>query len=464
MKGAAGLCFWLVVDAFALVALVRNAPASPSLFFPRSPAEIAAGITPTNYSYKPGVIWRYGAACDGQADDTVAFANMLASGAPELIVEGGICAISGNQRLSANGTRLITRNATLKVRNEVGIASARGLINVSADDAYLDVEIDHNELGLTGVVLDGNHGYVRVKSRRLRGSARSRGYESGVLVNGSYNTVWVEGYDHTQGEARSGAVPRVVSVQGNGTGTWIEMLKGRNVQDGLVASHHSDITIVRTDLENVADNGFYILTNTHRLKVRGGTIKGVGEPLVIKGSDHEIDDLLIVNADNAITLENASRVRLRRIRSIHTDDSHNAAFIGTRGKNFSSTDIILENCHVELYVASGGIATFPRALGAVNNFEVLGGFYKLMWSDLTTAHTKILRHELGNAVLYRDVVVELEDHKTAPLTWRDRLDLDIPRLSSDSVFENVSLINHTAGRVRVGTIGGMRQSLLRLKN
>ena len=47
--------------------------------YPRTAAEIAAGVTPTNYGYAPGNVLRYGAIGDGVADDTAAFQSALSA-------------------------------------------------------------------------------------------------------------------------------------------------------------------------------------------------------------------------------------------------------------------------------------------------------------------------------------------------------------------------------------------------
>ena len=53
----------------------------------RTPAEIAAGVTPTNYQYEFGNVLRYGATGDGSTNDTNAFANaLLAVAGGEIIV------------------------------------------------------------------------------------------------------------------------------------------------------------------------------------------------------------------------------------------------------------------------------------------------------------------------------------------------------------------------------------------
>lgn len=54
-----------------------NIPATSTFRHPRTSAEIAAGVTPTDYSYEPGDVRRYGATGDGTTDDTTAIQAAL---------------------------------------------------------------------------------------------------------------------------------------------------------------------------------------------------------------------------------------------------------------------------------------------------------------------------------------------------------------------------------------------------
>lgn len=54
----------------------------------RTPAEIAAGVTPVNYAYPPGDVRRYGAKCDGVTDDTAAI-NAGANAVRQAYANGG---------------------------------------------------------------------------------------------------------------------------------------------------------------------------------------------------------------------------------------------------------------------------------------------------------------------------------------------------------------------------------------
>lgn len=64
------------------------------LNYARTPQEITAGVTPTNFTFPPGDVRRYGADPTGVADSTTAFNNALAS-------NGTVYAIQGTYLLSA---------------------------------------------------------------------------------------------------------------------------------------------------------------------------------------------------------------------------------------------------------------------------------------------------------------------------------------------------------------------------
>lgn len=59
-----------------------------NLLYPQTDAEIAAGVTPTNYFYPPGDARRYGAVFDDSTDDTAAIQRAFDSGHDVLLPEG----------------------------------------------------------------------------------------------------------------------------------------------------------------------------------------------------------------------------------------------------------------------------------------------------------------------------------------------------------------------------------------
>lgn len=65
-------------------------------YWPQTPAEIAAGVTPTNYAYPPGNVLRYGADANGINDSATAFNSARASNSSFIIVPSGTYKLNSN--------------------------------------------------------------------------------------------------------------------------------------------------------------------------------------------------------------------------------------------------------------------------------------------------------------------------------------------------------------------------------
>ena len=78
--------------------------------FPRTTAESAASVTPSNYAYQPGDLRRYGATIDGTTDDSTAFQRAIdvseAGGGPVLVPAGSI-KISSGLVIDTDGVEII---------------------------------------------------------------------------------------------------------------------------------------------------------------------------------------------------------------------------------------------------------------------------------------------------------------------------------------------------------------------
>mgnify|MGYP003324877636 CR=1 FL=1 len=72
-------------------------------YYARTASEIAASVTPTNYSYPAGDVRRYGAVGNGVADDTAAFVAAAATGQTLWIPQGTFLVNGGTVTLSTNG-------------------------------------------------------------------------------------------------------------------------------------------------------------------------------------------------------------------------------------------------------------------------------------------------------------------------------------------------------------------------
>ena len=70
-----------IVDDVAGTAVLRKVLVSDvNRNFIRTAAEVSAGVTPTDFTYEPGNVKRYGAVGDGTTDDTVAIQTALTIG------------------------------------------------------------------------------------------------------------------------------------------------------------------------------------------------------------------------------------------------------------------------------------------------------------------------------------------------------------------------------------------------
>lgn len=427
--------------------------------YPQTDAENAAGINPSDFSHPPGHILRYGPTGDGTADDTVALTSLFASGADELVIEGGTFSVAGTFVLSQDRTRVSMSNAVLKVRGETGAGT--GVINLTADDCDVFLDFDCNHLGVGGITVAGDRNRVYARGKDLTRTVASGTSESLVKVTGSDNTIWAEGYDLVDGGI-AGAVPRIVSLQGTGANNTVLLLKGRNVVDGLVSTQ-TDTVIDCIDLDEVTDNGLYLLSTCARIKINGGTIRNAAEPLVIECADVDVGPVAIIDNTSSIALFDASRIRFIGTSMKHRDNTLATAFIATRSGNTTCTDITLQGCKADINVNNGGIAHFST--GAVNDFKVLGGHYKLTWTDESDASTRIVTHSNATtSVVYKDVIVDLVDLKAVPMGGGDILNLDIPDVSATSTYDGVRVINNTAAVVREGAVGAISQANLHVRS
>jgi hypothetical protein len=100
-----------------------NVTGNGAVLYPRTAAEVTAGVEPVKFTYPPGNVLRYGAAGNGSADDTTAIVNALLvvkSGgtAPVLFPAGYIfkittyCEIYSNTTIHLYGTLQLTSRAS----------------------------------------------------------------------------------------------------------------------------------------------------------------------------------------------------------------------------------------------------------------------------------------------------------------------------------------------------------------
>lgn len=164
------------------------------IIYPRTPAEIAAAVTPVNYIYPPGYVLRYGtntapgttdmaaainsanASWNGTGGKVTFPAGTLAYASQILVTARGIQWI-GEGASELNGTGSANRGATCLLRTFAGTAASGIIFN--ADDCGIDqIDIDGNLQGSKCHNLEvwgGRFYYGRVSSRNATGRGQRFG-------------------------------------------------------------------------------------------------------------------------------------------------------------------------------------------------------------------------------------------------------------------------------------------------
>jgi len=111
-----------------------------SVLYPRTAAEIAAGVTPVNYAYAPGDVRRYGAKIDGSTDDTAAFVASIAqaakAGGSDPFWPAGAAVVS--QIVVQNSMHIRTEGYATVLQQKSGQPAATPVILFESN--YVDIE------------------------------------------------------------------------------------------------------------------------------------------------------------------------------------------------------------------------------------------------------------------------------------------------------------------------------------
>jgi len=169
------------------------------LIYERTSAEIAAGVTPTNYYYEPGNILRYGAATNASAaTNTTAIQSAINSndratfdGGPFLFTQ---LTIPTGKGIVGNGETSILKVANGSNNNAIISTSTANieLINFTLDGNYL------NQTSGSGVVLS-TCTYAKVESLNVLNT-----YGTGILVSAGYGNRIMKNNVITAGKVDSG--------------------------------------------------------------------------------------------------------------------------------------------------------------------------------------------------------------------------------------------------------------------
>jgi len=253
----------------------------------RTNAEIAASVTPSNYSYRPGDIMRYGATVDGTTDDYLAFSKALLSNGYVYSSKAGTCLIGTSidmqtsTTLDLSGLKLIA-----KVQDWVsaGVVRAKSVDNVVIRGGWIDGQKASNSTGrVTGVDIRGATN-VRVENVRVTNcpGLTSAGQHSGDGIYIGYDGSTVPENIVVSGCICDGNVRQGMSVVGvdglTVTGSHFLGTTGSDPGAGidLEADDVADTLRSITIAGNVFEGGYYgviATTGAKHVAITGNTFR-----------------------------------------------------------------------------------------------------------------------------------------------------------------------------------------------
>jgi hypothetical protein len=160
-------------SAGSLIRTVDDLPATYPLtanqvgaaIYPRTAAETAASVTPTNYGYKPGDVRRYGAVGDGTTDDTLAFSRALLVASDVYVPTPSVryrltdeVTVPANGQVRGDGASSIIRQET---RN-------KNVFILSAGSQVMDLALEGDNATSTGATATKNNGVYASGVARVR--------------------------------------------------------------------------------------------------------------------------------------------------------------------------------------------------------------------------------------------------------------------------------------------------------
>lgn len=160
-KNSANAVQWTVLNYSDALTADEVAP----LIFPRTAAEIAAGVMPTNYLYAPGDVRRYGAVGDGVTDDraaiqtaiTVARNSSTSAGARVFIPRGTYRLVGVASSDSVSNGLLIPYTSANSASSRITIVGeGRSTILRAGSTGMVIVRLSDSHCGISDLTIDGN--------------------------------------------------------------------------------------------------------------------------------------------------------------------------------------------------------------------------------------------------------------------------------------------------------------------
>ncbi len=279
-----------------------------SLLYPQTAAELAAGVTPTNYFYKPGDVLRYGASTAASAAANVTAINAAFSSNKYVWMDfPGTYAI--NDSLTPDD------DTTFEIGNGVTIQPSAWLQTGVVDVGIIDIDGKTN-VTVKGGTLDGNK--AALPTSRIFGV---RVYESSRVTLIAVSCINMPGSNSAGTLAGDG-----VAVYGNGSAdfTMIGCLMAANVRQGL-----SLVEVTRAVIQGCIFRGTTGTNPGAGIDIEGDDVANPLRQITITGCLFEDNQVGVVVTSYASDVSVTGNVfHSNRAREIHVAPASRVAITG----------------------------------------------------------------------------------------------------------------------------------------
>lgn len=196
--------------------------------WPRTSAEITAGVTPTNYAYEPGDIRRFGPALDGTTDDTTAVTNWAAVAGHHTFPVAQTAKITAAIALVSNSTYEFVAGARIETATQnISLFSASSKTNIKIHGGHFKQTSAGNDAYTGGVTLTSCT-YCEVTGCEFEGMQWA-----GVYLDSSSQCIVENNYFHDFLSSSAGDKTDICVYRNSSFNT----IKGNRCFAGLEADH-----------------------------------------------------------------------------------------------------------------------------------------------------------------------------------------------------------------------------------
>jgi hypothetical protein len=361
---------------------------------------------------------------------------LIAACATGLVVDGnGITYGLANTIVPANVA--VLKNCVFLANPSV---EGGALLDFTGNGGSLDITVDANSKGLTGVRISGDNWTGAVTVFNIFGAPQAEGgVQSALQLSGSGNEVSVTGRNLVRGLSDNDSIPRLLTTDTStaGSNNRCPRAVGINVNAGWVTSQ----PIARCDYlftDTTTDNTIYAIGGNAYC---GEFISqnSADEPFVASGALLRIDSALVVNCNGSASVMNGE-LDIGTYTIQTTDNSRRFVPVRARSGNASSNVRIGRlRGTIALTEAANGAGVFQFNTGSIGVLEVGQIDLNVRW--LADSTKDLTNYVAGHAVRIGMLAINLVD-VPGTLTSADKFDFRVPpgldQPSRISSYVNVS--------------------------